>query len=95
MTPEQRLDRAERMLLLLVNAGRRTRTQWRAEHREMDEKINIIINTQIETGELLKITDEQLKRNDEQIESLIASQAKTDEALRRFIDGLSKGPNEN
>lgn len=88
MTPEQRIARAERMLTMFVRAGRRYRTVFRAQHREMNEKINILINTQIETSELLKGTDQQ-------IQSLTASQVKTDDALRRLIDSLSKGRNGN
>jgi hypothetical protein len=88
MTPEQRLYRAERILLGLIKAGRRARTQFRAEHREINEKINILIDTQIDTSE-------QLKKTGEQIESLTASQAKTDESLRRLINSLRKRPNGN
>jgi hypothetical protein len=81
MTPEQRLDRAERMLLMLVQAGRRARREW-------SEKVNILIDTQIAMSE-------QLMRTNEQIKDLTASQAKTDEALRRFINSLRKGRNGN
>jgi hypothetical protein len=50
MTPEQRLERVERILTLFVNAGRRVRTQA----REQDERISIIIKTQLETEEIMK-----------------------------------------
>lgn len=40
MTPEQRLDRVERMLIRMVQAGRRIRTEWRY-------KINSLIDAQI------------------------------------------------
>ena len=129
MTLEQRVARAERMLILFVKAGRRGRSEWRkashdqgdkinilidmqmryseewrARHREMDEKINILINAQIATEEQIKKTDEQMKRTDQRIEasqtrtdealdSLAASQAKTEEALQRFLDRLNNGRN--
>ena len=54
MTPEQRLDRLERIAKLFVRAGLRTRTNIRSQHdtirdhreslREQNEKINILIN---------------------------------------------------
>lgn len=44
MTSEQRLDRLERIAKLMVRAGLRTRRGM----REQDEKIDIIINAQIE-----------------------------------------------
>lgn len=104
MTLEKRMQRAERMLIMFANSGRRYRAEFRAEHREMNEKINILINAQIATDEQIKKTDEQIKRTDEQIEKLTArtnqqiekltaNQAKTDEALRRFLNSLKKGRN--
>jgi hypothetical protein len=95
MTLEQRIDRAERMLILFVKAGRRNRSEWRKESRQQGEKIDILINAQIATEDQLKRTDEQIKKTDEQIEALTASQAKTDEALRHLIISLSKGRNGN
>ena len=40
MTPEQRLDRAERILIAMAKSGRRTRTEWQY-------KINSLIDAQI------------------------------------------------
>ena len=40
MTPEQRLDRAERILIAMVKSGRRTRSEWQY-------KINSLIDAQI------------------------------------------------
>lgn len=54
MTPEQRLDRVERILILFVNAGRKTRGQWHTRSREQDDKINILIQSQMETTEQIK-----------------------------------------
>lgn len=72
MTPEQRLDRVERILGLYAREGRR----WRLRSREQDEKINILIQTQMDTSE--------------QIGKLTASQKLTDQALRAFIKKLDK-----
>ena len=97
MTLEKRMQRAERMLIMFANSGRRYRAEFRAEHREMNEKINILINAQIATDEQIKRTDEQIEkltaRTNQQIEKLTANQAKTDEALRRFLNSLKKGRN--
>jgi hypothetical protein len=47
MTPEQRLDRAERIIIMMAKAGRRARSEWR-------EKVNILINAQIETEDQIR-----------------------------------------
>jgi hypothetical protein len=65
MNTDQRLARAERILLLIVNAGRRERKRM----REMDEKIAILIDAQIrnedgfrELRELRKETEQENER---------------------------------
>jgi len=84
MTPEQRLDRVERILGLFAREGRR----WRVQKREQDKKINILIHSQMETTELvnkLATGDDELRR----------SQELTQETLRAFIDSLRKPRNGN
>ncbi|HEX5875698.1 MAG TPA: hypothetical protein VFY60_13710 [Pyrinomonadaceae bacterium] len=115
MTLEQRVRRAERMLVIMATSGRRTRSEWRykinslihaqmmneAEGREQKQRIDMLIQTQLETSEQIrsmqKETSEQMrslqKETWEQIRSLAAGQAKTDEALRAFINSLRKGHN--
>ena len=44
MTPEQRYDRLERIVKLMIKAGLRARRQ----SREQDDKLDLIINLQIE-----------------------------------------------
>lgn len=92
MTPEQRLDRVERILVLFVNAGRRVRGEYRQQSHEQNEKINILIQTQMETEEIMKHsraeTEEILKR-------LALSQERTDKALRAFINSHRKSENGN
>jgi hypothetical protein len=86
MTHEQRLDRLERIAKLFVKAGLRQR----ANLRRMDEKINILIDTQIKNedgmAELRKNMNEMLKaqrRNDERF-------AKTDERFARSDERFAK-----
>ena len=86
MTPEQRLDRAERILLLTIQEGRRARKEW-------NEKVNILINAQIATEEGMKrLTHEQtlLKKD---MRELAREQKLTSEALRNFLDRSRKNRN--
>jgi ABC-type transporter Mla subunit MlaD len=53
MTQEQRLDRLERMLLLVVKAGARERKSIRKRMDETDDKIDALIDAQIRTEEAL------------------------------------------
>ena len=96
---------------ILIAMQMKDNQEWRARKREMDEKIEILINSQIFTEEQrkdayerIKETDEQLKNTDQRVEALnteisaaldrlAASQAKTDEALERFLDGRSEDGN--
>jgi tRNA(Phe) wybutosine-synthesizing methylase Tyw3 len=80
MIPEHRLDRAERVLMLIVKAGYRARQQ----SREQDEKINILLNSQIKTDEQLRAQNEQSRATDEKINILINAQIKTDEQITRL-----------
>lgn len=108
MTPEQRLDRAERILVMLATAGRRTRKEWREQlqaqareqreqSREQTEKINILIQTQLEIEEIMKRS---AARHDKEMAEIRAGQAElnesqklTDKALQAFIKSLHKGRN--
>lgn len=86
MTPEQRLDRVERILGLFAREGRR----WRVQKREQDEKINILIQSQMETTELI---NKLATAHDKEIDELRRSQELTQETLRNFINSLRKGRN--
>lgn len=79
MTPEQRLDRLERIAKLLVRAGMRGRRRM----REMDEKINIILGAQVKN-------DERFKQNEERFAQLAESQARSDRRLDALIDIIRK-----
>ena len=86
MTPDQRLDRVERILVLFVTAGRRVRGEYRQQSREQDDKINILIQTQMETEEIMK-------RLAVSQTELTESQKRTDKALRDFINSHHKREN--
>jgi len=82
MTPEQRLDRVERILGLFAREGRR----WHVQKREQDEKINILIQAQMETTE-------QISKLAAGHDELRRSQELTQQTLRSFIDSLRKWRN--
>jgi len=104
MTPEQRLDRAERILIAMVKSGRRTRSEWQY-------KINSLIDAQIRDEAAWRLRsakiDEQLRENAvgqaenrraiaelrESQNDLKESQKLTDQALRTFIETLRKNRN--
>jgi hypothetical protein len=102
MNLEQRILRAERMIVMLAQAGRKARSQWRervdivismherhaqesrAESHAINEKINILIQCQIDTDELLRKTGEQQQKTDEQLSRTDEQLRKTDEQLRNL-----------
>lgn len=106
MTPELRLDRAERVLMLIIKAGYRARQQSRAQ----DEKINILIDSQIKTDEQIKSLREgqaalqismqegqsRLQEGHSRLQKVMAELAEehkaTERSLKAFLDGL-KGRN--
>lgn len=86
MTPEQRLDRVERILGLFLTVGRRARGEWRERSREQDEKINVLIHAQMETDDLIKGLAVGQARVNQELAELAKSQRLTDQALRDFIN---------
>jgi hypothetical protein len=68
LTTDQRLDRIERVLILYFNSGRRERKRV----REIDEKINILINAQTKNEDgfrkLRKESDRRIQETDRQIQ---------------------------
>ena len=89
MTPEQRLDRVERILGLFAREGRR----WRVQKREQDEKINILIQSQMETTELINKLALGHAVHEREMADLRREQKLTQQALRNFINSLRKGRN--
>jgi len=107
MTPEQRLDRLERVAKLFVAAGLRAREQSRGQN----EKINILISMHMQheehsraeshaLNEKINILIDTQMQTTEQIKGLAAGQARADQetaalkkSLQAFIDSLRKGHN--
>jgi len=65
MTPDQRLDRAERIILLMTKAGLR----YRDRLKELDEKIAIIVDAQIKYEERVARNEERFAGNEERFAS--------------------------
>jgi len=97
MTPEQRLNRVERLLGLFVREGRRLRE----ESRDQNEKINMLIQCQMETTEQINrfsnTFSEQLNRfsviHDREMADLRRSQKLTDQSLRALINAMRRDRN--
>ena len=99
MTPEQRLDRMENILRGCIKSGREARSEFR-------QKINILINTQMENHERWRAQSDELNeklnilihaqmQTTEQINKLTNSQIQTDQTLLDFIDRHRKERNGN
>jgi hypothetical protein len=77
MTPEQRLKRAERILVTMIKSGRRTRSEWRY-------KINSLIDAQIRHEEVWRqkidnLTDAQIRHEEvwrQKIDNLTDAQSR-------------------
>ena len=82
MTPEQRFDRLERIVKLMIKAGLRARVQ----SREQNEKITIIIDAQMRN-------EERFARNEERFARLAESQAHADRRIEALIDIVRNGRN--
>jgi predicted nuclease with TOPRIM domain len=79
VTSEQRLDRLERIAKLFVRAGLRARRNM----REMDQKINMLVDAQIKAEDRLKKFDEWSAKSDERF-------AKFEERCARYDDLFAK-----
>ena len=77
------------MLMLFVGAGRRARKRA----REQDERISIIIKTQMETEEIMKGLALGHVRLSQEMVELAKSQRLTDQALRDYINSSPKREN--
>lgn len=67
MTPEQRLDRIERIAKLFVRAGLRARRDM----RDLNEKISIIVDAQIANEERFAKLAESQAHTDKRLDALI------------------------
>lgn len=75
MTEEQRLDRLERIVKLMIKAGLRARRQ----SREQDEKIDILIDSQMRNDERLAALS---AKTDERFAEMSVAQAGTEKQLK-------------
>jgi hypothetical protein len=82
MTPEQKFDRLERIVKLMVKAGLRARSQI----REQGDRINMIIAYQMQN-------EERFGRNEERFAKLAEAQAHTDRRLDALIEIVREGRN--
>lgn len=89
MTPEQRLDRLERIAKLFVKAGLRERSRM----RELDEKIAILVDMQIKNEERFAQNEERFAQLAEAQQKSAESQAHTDRRLDALIDIIREGRN--
>lgn len=80
MTSEQRLDRLERIAKLFVRGGMRARRNM----REMDEKINIMIDAQIRNDERFAKSDERFAKFEERCAEYDRLFAKNDERFKEI-----------
>ena len=98
MTPEQRLDRVERVLGYFVKEGRR----WRVRSRAQNEKINILIQAQMDTSAMINrlAADHSAAyarheaahaRHEKEMADLRRLQKLTHQELRALISSLRKG----
>jgi hypothetical protein len=88
ITPEQRLDRAERLIMLMARAGYRARKELREEarlqketSRENKEMIHMLIQSQIETSEVVK----GLAASHAVLEQEMAKLAESDRRMREMF----------
>jgi hypothetical protein len=79
MTPEQRLDRLERIAKLFATAGLRARSQFRKQYE-------ILMDAQMRN-------EVRFERNEERFERLAESQIHTDQRLDALIDIIREGRN--
>jgi hypothetical protein len=90
MNPEERLDRLEALARFFVVAERRHRKNIHAQ----DEKIDILINMQIQSEERFNArfakNEERFERTQQAIDRLVAAQARTDEKLQVLINTLRR-----
>jgi len=84
MTSEQRLDRLERIAKLFVRAGLRARRNM----KEQDQKINIIINNQIESDERIDRLNRTIERSNAELSQSIE---RTSTELSRSIEQTQNG----
>ncbi|PYS72180.1 MAG: hypothetical protein DMF73_08950 [Acidobacteria bacterium] len=89
MTTEQRLERIERIAKLFVRAGLRERRN----RRDLDDKINIIVNYQIQNEERFAKNEERFAKLTETVNQLAEAQTGTDRRLDSLIELIERDRN--
>jgi len=89
MTPEQRFDRLERIVKLMIKAGLRGRTH----SREQNEKITILIDAHVKNEDRFAALAAAQTRLAESHTRLADSQTHTDQRLDALIDIIREGRN--
>jgi hypothetical protein len=89
MTPEEKLDRLERIARLMVRAGLRARR----EMRQQDDKITIMIDAQIKNEDRFAELAKSQKNTDRILAELAESQKHTDRRLDALINIVQEGRN--
>ena len=88
MTPEQRLDRLERLAKLFARQGVRARSRF-------NQQYEILMDAQMRCEARFAQNEERFARNEERFARLLDSQAGTDRRLNSLIEILRKGSNGN
>ena len=95
MTPEQRLDRLERIAKLFVKAGLRARRNM----RQLDEKMNILIDAHIRNEERFAKSDKRFARFEEVLakgdQRFTTFHKQTDQTLKALLEFLRRRGNSN
>src|SRR6266496_1631058 len=86
VTPEQRLDRLERIAKLFVRSGLRARRNM----RELDEKMNILIDAQIQNEERFAKFDKRFVKSDERFAKFDDRFVKSDKRFAKFEERFAK-----
>ena len=86
MTPEQRLDRLERIAKLLATAGLRARSQFRKQYE-------ILMDAQMRNEVRFERNEERFAQNEVRFARLANSQIHTDQRLDALIDIIREGRN--
>jgi len=86
MTPEQRLDRLERIAKLFATAGLRARSQFRKQYE-------ILMDAQMRNEVRFERNEERFAQNELRFARLANSQIHTDQRLDALIDIIREGRN--
>jgi hypothetical protein len=93
MTPEQRLDRLERIAKLFVRAGQRARRQMRDQTKEVNRLVNLqnhLVNLQIGNEHRFERSEEKLNILSEKTERTFAELANAQALSEQKITGLAQ-----